>query len=152
MAISISHRTIYIDASYELKNQLGYLGAIAYLAQKLDQSTLFNQAKETYNKIAYDWFKNAEDEAKKKSYKNWLGGGETYIAFNPNKWNNDSSGILLDTIFDELSVLEMSFALKYLLETPPTSSITVTDCLLKAKEHAKRMSGISNNKNFFLNR
>ena len=89
MAIKVSHSTHYVSPPDELSIRLENLAATAAFAQLLGDTSLFNQAKDTYHKLGNEWYVKANSEAEKKSHKNWLGGGETYIVHTPLRWDNE---------------------------------------------------------------
>lgn len=124
MAIRVEHSTYHINPSSELRTHLENLGAIAFLANELGETSIFNQAKDTYHELGNAWYEKAQAEAKEKSHKNWLGGGQTYIVSNPVKWASDSS----EGIFKRLSLQQKRRALQYMLKnlSAKTSQLPIT--------------------------
>lgn len=119
--IRATHSTYTISPPMELTEKLDYLTSIAYLAKDLGQSTLFNQAKEQYQTLANAWYTQARSEADKKSYKTWLGAGETYYVNQPTGFQESIEGVV--KIFDMLTKEQRVIALKYLLNTQPCYDI-----------------------------
>ena len=109
----------------ELAEMLNYFGTIAYLAKELGESNLFNQAKGQYQSVADNWYSKAKAEVEGKSHRNWLGGGETYSVFEPQKFEDG-----LDfgrTVFCSMSIQQQMMALKYLLARTKIESNTITN-------------------------
>ena len=119
--IRATHSTYTINPPQQLTEQLDYLSSIAYLAKDLGQTTLYNQAKEQYITLANSWYSQASSEADKKSFKTWLGAGETYYVNKPTEFQESQHGIV--TIFDMLTKEQRVIALKYLLNTQPCYDI-----------------------------
>jgi len=117
MAIKVSHSTYYISIPSELEIRLSNLVATAAFSQILGNISVFNQAKDAYHKLGSEWYDNACKEADKKSYKNWLGGGETYLVHNPLKWDSDLNGymIIIECQSNGLTQEQKQIAFSYLV-------------------------------------
>lgn len=117
MAIQVSHSTYYISIPSELEIRLNNLAAAAAFAQILGNISLFNQAKDAYHKLGNEWYDNACKESDKKSYKNWLGGGETYLVLKPLKWDIalDVYKPMIEFQSSELTKEQKQIAFSYLL-------------------------------------
>jgi len=117
MAIKVSHSTHYISPPNELSTRLENLAATAAFAQFLGDISLFNQAKDAYHKLGKEWYDKACNEADKKSHKNWLGGGETYIVHTPLKWSSEfeSGKLIIESQIRGLSRQHQQIALSYLV-------------------------------------
>lgn len=117
MAIKVSHSTHYISPPNELSTRLENLAATAAFAQILGETSLFNQAKDAYHKLGNEWYEKARSEADKKSYKNWLGGGETYIVHTPLRWDSEfeSGKLIIESQIRGLSRQHQQIALSYLV-------------------------------------
>jgi hypothetical protein len=117
----------------ELTNILDCLGVIAYLAKDSGETNLFNQVKDQYQSLANKWYTQAKSEADRKSYKNWLGGGESYSVISPTKFENAiTSGYT--TFFNQLSKGKRIQALRYLLRVKQFDFNTLTDAYTYAEK------------------
>ena len=117
MGIKVSHSTYYVSPPNELSIRLDNLAATAAFAQILGDTSLFNQAKDAYHKLGKEWYDKACCEADKKSHKNWLGGGETYIVHTPLKWSSEfeSGKLIIESQIRGLSRQHQQIALSYLV-------------------------------------
>lgn len=117
MAIKVPHSTYYISPPNELSTRLENLAATAAFAQILGETSLYNQAKDAYHKLGKEWYDMACSEADKKSHKNWLGGGETYIVHTPLRWNSEfeSGKLIIESQIRGLSRQHQQIALSYLV-------------------------------------
>lgn len=124
--IQVSLTSHTIAPPMELTNILDYLGVVAYLAKDCGEMNLFNQVKEQYQSIANKWYTQAKSEADRKSYKNWLGGGETYSVISPTTFEGAiTSGYTM--FFNQLPQEKRIKALKYLLRVKEVDFNTLTD-------------------------
>lgn len=117
MAIKVPHSTYYVSPPNELSTRLENLAATAAFAQLLGETSLFNQAKDAYHKLGNEWYAKASSEAEKKSHKNWLGGGETYIVHTPLKWDDElrSGKLIIEAQITGLTRQQQQIALSYLV-------------------------------------
>lgn len=124
MSIKVSRSTYHISPPRELEIKLENLVSTAAFAQFMGNTSLFNQAKEAYHKLGNDWYDRARREAEKKSYTNWLGGGETYIVFNPLNWDYsfDIATQIIKQCAKKLTHLQQELAVSYLVNNLSESS------------------------------
>lgn len=87
MSISVTKTLHHISPPVQLTSYLLDLVAVAAVANTLGYDKLFEQLKNAYFQICDEWDFKMDSEAKKKSYTNWLGGGDIYLVTHPNNWD-----------------------------------------------------------------
>lgn len=89
MSISVTKTIYHINPPVQLTSYLMELVLTSVAAKNLGYDKLFEQLKDAYIQISDEWDFKMDSEAKKKSYTNWLGGGDIYLVTHTNRWDQD---------------------------------------------------------------
>lgn len=77
--IRVTNEFHYVKADSKLRHRWAILTFKAAAAYAMGDTASYNRLYQTVRKEYSDWKANTEKECNRKSYKNWLGGGESYI-------------------------------------------------------------------------
>ncbi|MBD5316958.1 MAG: hypothetical protein HDS11_04760 [Bacteroides sp.] len=77
--IRVTNEFHYVKADSKLRHRWAILTFKAAAAYAMGDTESYNRLYQTVRTEYSDWKANAEKECNRKSYKNWLGGGESYI-------------------------------------------------------------------------
>ena len=77
--IRVTNEFHYVKADSKLRHRWSILMFKAAAAYAMRDTVSYNKLYQIVSAEYTQWKANAEKECNKKSYKNWLGGGETYI-------------------------------------------------------------------------
>ena len=76
--IRVTHSYNSVMPDIKLRHRWAILSVNAYAAEALGDMESYNKLCKMVNDEYNQWKSNAEYECKKKSHKDWLGGGDTY--------------------------------------------------------------------------
>ena len=82
--IRVTHSYNTVRPDTRLENRWEDIAIKAYAAEALGETAIYNKLRQFLNDEYNQWRANAEYECKKKSHKDWLGGGESYSVISTN--------------------------------------------------------------------